>query len=51
MLDEIIAEETEKDPEFPKLVEAAVKRRQLGRKLAEARKTRKLPSRRSQRRG
>lgn len=36
-LDEIIAERTKKNPEFPKLVEAALQRRRLLRALAQER--------------
>lgn len=41
-LDEMIAEWTAKDPNFPELLKAAEKRRSMGRRLAKARKARKL---------
>ncbi|MEZ0228640.1 MAG: hypothetical protein ACAI25_08445 [Planctomycetota bacterium] len=41
-LDEMIAEWTAKDPNFPELLKAAEKRRSMGRKLAKARKAKKL---------
>ena len=37
-LDEMIAEETARNPEFPALVEAALMRRELARELAEQRR-------------
>ena len=41
-LDEMILEESAKDPDFPKLYEAALKRRRLLRQLVDARHKQKL---------